>query len=52
MYDHVGLKVKDIAASVRFYEAALAGLGNGLVSRDAAGAGFGPDGAAAFLALC
>jgi len=48
MYDHIGLKVKDIAASVRFYEAALAGLGNGLVSRDAAGAGFGPDGAAAF----
>ena len=27
MYDHIGLKVKDIDASVRFYEAALAPLG-------------------------
>ena len=44
MYDHIGLKVKDINASVRFYEAALAPLGYVLCSRDASGAGFGPKG--------
>ena len=44
MFDHVGLKVKDIGASVRFYEAALAGLGHVLCSRDESGAGFGPKG--------
>ena len=27
MYDHLGLKVGDLATSVRFYEAALAPLG-------------------------
>ena len=42
MYDHVGLKVKDIDASTRFYEAALAALG---FVRDASG--FGPKGAPA-----
>jgi catechol 2,3-dioxygenase-like lactoylglutathione lyase family enzyme len=42
MYDHVGLKVKDIEASIRFYEAALAPLG---FVRD--GSGFGPKGAPA-----
>jgi catechol 2,3-dioxygenase-like lactoylglutathione lyase family enzyme len=42
MYDHIGLKVKDLDASVRFYTAALAGLGFVLCSRDDAGAGFGP----------
>lgn len=45
MYDHIGLKVKDIDASVRFYEAALAPLGYVLCSRDDSGAGFGPQGA-------
>ncbi|HKE49417.1 MAG TPA: VOC family protein [Rhodanobacteraceae bacterium] len=40
MYDHIGLKVKDIDASARFYEAALAPLG---FVRD--GSGFGPKGA-------
>ena len=44
MYDHIGLKVKDLDAAVRFYRAALAGLGLVLCSRDAAGAGFGPPG--------
>jgi catechol 2,3-dioxygenase-like lactoylglutathione lyase family enzyme len=47
MYDHIGLKVKDLDASVRFYEAALAALGHELCSRDEMGAGFGPKKAAA-----
>lgn len=47
MYDHIGLKVKDVAASVRFYEAVLAPLGFVLSSQDAEGAGFGPPGAPA-----
>lgn len=47
MYDHIGLKVKDIDASVRFYEAALTPLGHVLASRDDSGAGFGPKGAPA-----
>lgn len=42
MYDHIGLKVKDLDASVRFYTAALAPLGHVLCSRDGSGAGFGP----------
>ena len=42
MFDHIGLQVKDLAASVRFYEAALAPLGFVLCSRDDASAGFGP----------
>jgi catechol 2,3-dioxygenase-like lactoylglutathione lyase family enzyme len=42
MYDHIGLKVRDVDASVRFYQAALAGLGHVLCSRDTSGAGFGP----------
>ena len=42
MYDHIGLKVKDLDASVRFYSAALQPLGFVLASQDASGAGFGP----------
>src|ERR1044072_4572243 len=42
MYDHVGLHVKDLAASVRFYKAALSGLGQQLCSQDVTGAGVGP----------
>jgi catechol 2,3-dioxygenase-like lactoylglutathione lyase family enzyme len=44
MFDHIGIRVKDVDASVRFYAAALAPLGQGLCSRDDAGAGFGPPG--------
>jgi catechol 2,3-dioxygenase-like lactoylglutathione lyase family enzyme len=44
MYDHIGLKVKDLDASVRFYTAALAPLGYVLCSHDESGAGFGPKG--------
>lgn len=41
MYDHLGLKVRDAAASARFYSAALAALG---IKGDADGAAFAPDG--------
>ena len=42
MYDHIGIKVGNLDASVRFYSAALAPLGHVLCSRDETGAGFGP----------
>ena len=45
MYDHIGLKVNDIEAAVRFYKAALESLGHVLASQDDSGAGFGPPGA-------
>jgi catechol 2,3-dioxygenase-like lactoylglutathione lyase family enzyme len=44
MFDHVGLRVKDVRASARFYGAVLEPLG--LVA-DASGGGFGPPGAPA-----
>ena len=44
MYDHIGLRVADLDASVRFYTAVLAPLGFELCSRDDSGAGFGPKG--------
>jgi catechol 2,3-dioxygenase-like lactoylglutathione lyase family enzyme len=42
MYDHIGLKVRDFAASVSFYGAALAALGHEVCSKDASSASFGP----------
>jgi catechol 2,3-dioxygenase-like lactoylglutathione lyase family enzyme len=42
MYDHIGLKVGNLDASVRFYTAALAPLGYVLCSRDESVASFGP----------
>ncbi|MBO0742143.1 MAG: VOC family protein [Hyphomicrobiaceae bacterium] len=42
MYDHIGLKVKDLHASVSFYAAALAALGYDVCSNDASSASFGP----------
>jgi catechol 2,3-dioxygenase-like lactoylglutathione lyase family enzyme len=44
MYDHIGLRVVDLAASVRFYKSALAALGHEQTSGDAASAGFGSGG--------
>jgi catechol 2,3-dioxygenase-like lactoylglutathione lyase family enzyme len=41
MYDHIGLRVKDIEVSKRFYRATLEALG---LVQDSAG-GFGPAGA-------
>ena len=42
MFDHVGLKVANLEASVRFYVATLAPLGHVICSRDEASAGIGP----------
>jgi catechol 2,3-dioxygenase-like lactoylglutathione lyase family enzyme len=47
MYDHVGLKVRNLEASVNFYVEALAPLGHVLGSRDATSAGIGPKDASA-----
>jgi len=47
MYDHIGLKVKDLDASLRFYGAALGGLGHVLCSQGEGYAGLGPKGAPA-----
>ena len=44
MYDHIGLKVRNLAAGIRFYQAALGGLGHELCCQDEASAGFGPTG--------
>lgn len=47
MFDHVGLKVSNLAASTEFYRKALAPLGFELCSSGEGYAGFGPAGAPA-----
>jgi catechol 2,3-dioxygenase-like lactoylglutathione lyase family enzyme len=47
MYDHIGLRVKDIDAAKKFYKALLAPLGLVLCSEGDGYAGFGPKGAPA-----
>jgi catechol 2,3-dioxygenase-like lactoylglutathione lyase family enzyme len=44
MYDHLGLHVGNLDASVRFYTAALAPLGHVLCTKDETSAGIGPKG--------
>ena len=44
MYDHIGLKVRDLNRSIAFYSAALGALGHELCSRDETSAGLGPKG--------
>lgn len=48
MYDHFGLRVRDVDASVRFYEAVLTPLGHVLGPRGDTYVGFGPADAPAF----
>jgi len=45
MFDHVGLKVRDLETSVRFYTDTLKSLGHVLCYSDETVAGFGPKGA-------
>ena len=47
MFDHIGLKVRDLAASSRFYRDALGPLGHAAGDAGDGYAGFGPDGAPA-----
>ena len=47
MFDHLGVKVKDLAASKRFYAAALAPLGYTVQYEDKSAIGFGTKGAPA-----
>jgi catechol 2,3-dioxygenase-like lactoylglutathione lyase family enzyme len=51
MYDHLTLKVRDLQASLRFYQRALAPLGHVLASSDATSAGLGPEGVPALWLL-
>ena len=44
MYDHIGLRVADLDASIRFYTAVLKPLGHVLCSSGDGYAGFGPKG--------
>lgn len=48
MIDHIGLRVKDFDASVRFYRAALAPLGYVVCFEADGTVGFGPEDAPAF----
>jgi len=42
MYDHIGLKVKDLGTSIRFYERVLTPLGHVVGPKDESSAGIGP----------
>jgi len=42
MFAHIGLHVRDLAASIRFYQTILLPLGHELCSRDETSASFGP----------
>jgi catechol 2,3-dioxygenase-like lactoylglutathione lyase family enzyme len=42
MYDHIGLKLRNLDASVDFYTATLTPFGHVLCSRDDSSASFGP----------
>jgi catechol 2,3-dioxygenase-like lactoylglutathione lyase family enzyme len=44
VFDHIGLRVKDLPRSIQFYQAVLAPLGYVLCHQDAGSAGFGPKG--------
>lgn len=48
MFDHVGIRVTDLARSLAFYDAALAPLGIVRCSTYDGGAGYGPAGQPAF----
>ena len=52
MFDHVGLRVKDLDAAARLYAAMLAPLGHLPGARGASYAGFGPEGKAALWLHC
>ncbi len=53
MFDHVGLRVRDLARSMQFFEQVLAPLGLGLQAQGSGYAGFGPAGAPAlWLYVC
>jgi catechol 2,3-dioxygenase-like lactoylglutathione lyase family enzyme len=51
MYDHIGLKVRNLAVSTAFYRATLAGLGHVLCTSGEGYAGLGPAGAPALWLL-
>ena len=51
MFDHIGLKVKDLDASVHFYRAALAPLGYEVTSQDQSTAAFGAKGGSSLWLL-
>lgn len=44
MYDHIGIHVRDLETSLRFFRSALATLGLEVCAQDNASAGLGPKG--------